>query len=112
MPDYRIHRMKDWAWCDTYRARLGREAYDRYVNAVYRLLTEMKPGSFFVVEKNVKPDNIDLFIKICCMFIQEHAVIQKKCPECYEFNEDYTIIKRKIRYDHNRRHLPHDKRRS
>jgi len=71
MPDYYKHVMKNWEWCNEYRSQMGKEAYNKYVSDVYKLLLGMKPKSFFSIEKNVKPENRDLFIKVCCMFIQE-----------------------------------------
>ena len=95
MPDLSKHRMTGWEWYGEYRSRLGMEACLRYINSVYKLLAEMKPGGFFVIEKNVRAENIDLFIKTCCMFIQESRHSREKTPAIYEFNSGYTQIKRR-----------------
>ena len=88
MPDYSRHRLLNWEWYHQYRSRMGVDNCDRYINSVYRMLSAMKPGSFFIIEKNVRPENIDLFIKVCCMYILEST-------GAYEFSNDYSIIRHK-----------------
>jgi len=92
MPDYSKHRMQNWEWYAEYRSRMGIEAFDKYVNSVYNLLMKMKPGAYFVIERNVKPENIDLFIKICCMFIREQSLSDLKNDIYHNFNADYSKI--------------------
>ena len=92
MTDYSQHRPPDWEWYHAYRSRMGAEAFGKYLNDVYRMLSGMKPGSFFSIEKNVRSENIDLFIKICCMFIDEQ-VRAGPADVCHCFNPDYSIIK-------------------
>jgi len=93
MPDYSEHIMKNWEWCEQYRSRLGREAYWKYVNKVIELLIDMKPDSFFSIEKNVKPENRDLFIKVCCVFIQEQFMSDQPMDFCHSFNSECTEIR-------------------
>ena len=93
MADYSQHIMRDWGWYNEYRARMGKEACDQYVSNVYKLLLSMQPGSFFSIEKNVNPENRDLFIKICCMFIQEQFMSEHPRDFHHSFNEDYTEIR-------------------
>ena len=92
MPDYTKHIMQNWDWCNTYRSLLGKKAFDKYVNGVYELLLSMKPDSYYSIEKNVKPENIDLFIKICCMFIQEQFMSDRQRDFSHSFNADCTQI--------------------
>jgi len=93
MPDYSNHRLQNWEWYTEYRSRSGREPLLQYINTVYKLLMNMKPGSYFNIEKNVRPENIDLFIKICCMFIQEQTVSSRKREHYHCFNKTYTEIR-------------------
>ena len=93
MPDYSQHRLQDWAWYFDYRSQMGKEKFYRYINRVYRLLMSMKPGSYLSIEKNVKPENIDLFIKTVCMFISEQQNLKQSKTTCIEFNDSYTEIK-------------------
>lgn len=86
MNSYSIYRLMDWAWVDTYKSRMGNEAFHYYVNSVYGMLLKMNPGDRFEIEKTVKAENIDLFIKIVCMFIQEEH-------ENYDFSNDYKIVR-------------------
>ena len=99
MPDFSEHIMKNWEWCEQYRSRLGEEAYRTYVNKVIDLLTGMKPESYFSIEKNVTPENRDLFIKVCCMFM--HAQYTSDAPRdvCHGFNSDCTeVLCEKLEY--------------
>ena len=71
MPNYSQHRMNNYDWLSEYKKKMGKEAFCKYVDGVYRFLIEMKQYTFFSIEKNVKTESRDLFIKICCMFIHE-----------------------------------------
>ena len=93
MTDYSNHIMKNWDWCDAYRSRMGEESYYKYVGNVYDLLLNMQPGSFFSIEKNVKPENRDLFIKICCRFIQEQFMSDNRRNFNHSFNSNCTEIR-------------------
>ena len=91
------HRMNNYDWLKEYTAQRGKEAFDKFINDVYKFLLEMKPGSFFQIEGNVKPENIDFFIKVCCMFIHERYCSKQKFTTEYIFSDDYTkIIHREI----------------
>jgi len=94
MPDYSEHIMKNWEWCSDYRSRMGTEAYGKYVRSVYELLLGMQTGSFFSIEKNVKQENRDLFIKICCRFMQEQFMSDQPRDFCLSFNANCTEIRR------------------
>ena len=72
---------------------MGKEAFDKYVNQVYEVLLSMKPGKFLSIDENVKSENIDLFIKICCMFISEQSVSAEPSGFCHIFNDEFTEIK-------------------
>jgi hypothetical protein len=93
MPDYSHHIMKNWEWCNEYRSRMGKETCDKYVSNVYTLLLKMQPDSYFSIEKNVEPENIDLFIKVCCMFIQEQFMSNQPRNFCHSFNAGCTEMR-------------------
>jgi hypothetical protein len=93
MPDYSQHRPQDWEWCNEYRSRMGDEAWWKYINDVYGFLLSMRPGNFLSVEKNVKPENVDLFIKVCCLFIQEQQASSFPGELYHIFGDDYAEIR-------------------
>jgi hypothetical protein len=115
MTDFTSHLPKNWNWYEFYRNKLGHYQLLEYTNQVYRLFINMKPGTFFSIEKNVTEENRDLFIKTCCMFIDEtyHAPL---CTEGYfELSSDCTILSHRnkpLLNDYNRRSLRKDKQRS
>ena len=84
---------RDWSWYDAYKSTMGFDALSEYTNRVYRFLTDMPPDSFFRLEDSVKPENTDLFIKVCCRFISEHAYMPGRTDD-YEFNADATVLRR------------------
>lgn len=86
MDSYAIYRLEDWSWVETFQRRMGDEAFREYRDNVYRKLQSMKPGTIFNIEEKVRQENLDLFIKICCAFIQEGH------PD-YSFSDDYKKIK-------------------
>jgi hypothetical protein len=79
---------RDWDWYEAYKSRMGAEALGCYIDRVYTFMRNMQPGSFFRLEGNVKPENIDLFVKVCCLFISEYPYLH-----CY-FNADATQLRR------------------
>ena len=93
MPDYSEHLLQNWEWCNEYRSRMGKAAYEKYVSDVYELLLAMQPDSFFSIERRVKPANRDLFIKVCCMFIQEQFMSNRRRDFCHSFSANYTEIR-------------------
>jgi hypothetical protein len=118
MPDYTSHLpKKNEDWWEKYKQELGTKQLLEYVNIVYLLFSKMKPDSFFSIEKNVKEKNRDLFIKICCMFIDETVHTP---PESgyYEFNSECTVLKyvaiiknKTLINDNNRRSVSKNKQR-
>ena len=85
--DLSKHKMTDRTWIRDYTQEMGVEAFQDYECRVWDALEKLRDNFFYDIEKIVKEENRDLFIKICCKFILTH-------PE-YEFSEDYTkIVKR------------------
>jgi|GEM_PF-6825078 len=93
MADYSKHLTKQWDWCNKYSELMGAEAFKKYVSEVYKMLLNMKPGAVFHIDKKVKPDNVDLFIKICCMFLYEQNASKAKKIITHTFNASCTQIK-------------------
>jgi len=79
--------LSDDTWIKEYIHKMGEKSFWGYKRQVYDLLQSLAIGEMVNVEKWVKPENIDIFIKIACCFISE-----SKC--CYQMNPEHTIIKR------------------
>lgn len=77
-------------WIDEYLSRLGTEEFCKFEARVYSALEKLGINKFYDITE-VQPENQELFIKFCCLYIYRH-------PE-YEFNEDFTQIWRKESYE-------------
>lgn len=87
MMDFSKHRLNDWKWRDMYQLQLGDEAFDKYFSLVWNALGRLRENEYYDIAKQVKVENRDLFIKICCQYILTHKE--------YEFSNDYTKIIRR-----------------
>lgn len=93
MPDYTSHLPENMDWWELYKEKLGKHKLLEFTDRVYKLFINMKPGSFFSIEKNVTEENRDLFIKIICMFIDEAYHSPFSVEGYYELNSDCTVLK-------------------
>lgn len=78
------YRLNDWSELSKFKDEMGIEEYNAYTDKVYSVLLNLPPGKFYSVNKLAKPENFDLFIKICCLFI--HSNHQ------YTMSSDYSKI--------------------
>lgn len=83
---YARYRLVDWDWIQVYKQKMG-DDFRIYVNEVYKRLLSMKVGEIFSISEKVKVENIDLFVKIVCMFIQEGN-------SDFVFSDDFKKVKR------------------
>ena len=80
------YRLNDLSELDTYKQKMGESEFFRYREKVFKQLSQIKSGETFYFTRYVKPDNLPLFIKLCCSYIIEH-------PNC-ELTNDYDGFKR------------------
>lgn len=83
--NYSLHRMNNYDWIQSYRSTMGKEAFDNFLNRVYKRLMKMRIGDIYDLTKKVQEANRDLFIKCVCLFISEGN-------SHYLFSDDYTTI--------------------
>lgn len=83
---YAMYRLVDWDWIQVYKQKMG-DDFRVYVNEVYKKLLSMKAGEVFSIADKVRVENIDLFVKIVCMFIQEGN-------SDFVFSDDFKKVKR------------------
>lgn len=86
MDSYAIYRLENWAWVEDYQRRMGEREFREYRDNVYKKLLEMKVNTSFNIEEKVREENRELFVKLCCSFIQEGH-------PGYSFSDNYKIIK-------------------
>jgi hypothetical protein len=86
MESFAQYRLNDYSFIGEYERRMGKDYFRKYRDEVYIHLMSMKPGDRFSIETLVKEENLDLFIKIVCLFILEGH------PN-YEFTDDYKHVK-------------------
>lgn len=87
MDSYAVYRLTDWDWIGLYKEKMGADRFRNYVNGVYSELMKMEVGKTFSLDKEVKEENRELFVKIVCMFIQEGN-------SDYDFSPDYKTVRR------------------
>lgn len=88
LQQYIITDFRDPTWLNNYIAAMGEEAFWNYKRKLYFMLDQLKIGECIEVQTWVKPENLDLFMKISCCFVQESR-------GNYQFNNKFTIITHK-----------------
>ncbi len=91
MTDLRQYRLNNLNELDHFMAEMGTDAFLDFERRVYSVLEKLKVMRYFDIEEKIIPDQQELFIKLCCYYIEKH-------PE-YEFNNSYTQIWRKESYE-------------
>lgn len=71
-------------WMLDYMHSLGFVEYMDYERKVFNALDILKPGKHYNIEKDVPLDKQDLFIKLGCLYIQQHPEVM--------FSDDYSKI--------------------
>lgn len=103
--DFKKFRLNDWLWFKELKEKYGPKACSDYINKVYYILNNLKPGFFYNLESELESgsdlfnvryadesgkilteQNVSFCIKICCMWITEN--------QDYIFSDDFKIIKR------------------
>lgn len=85
------YKIVNTLWIDEFLSRLGPEEFCKFEARVYNALDKLGINKYYDILVDVPPENQELFIKFCCLYIYRH-------PE-YEFNEDFTQIWRKESYE-------------
>lgn len=85
--DFSEHRLNDWNWQKEYREKIGESAYNAFFESLWLSLGQLQVNEYYDIARQVKPENRDLFIKICCQYVLTH--------KDYEFSNDYTKIIRR-----------------
>ena len=91
MTDLRQYRLNNLNEIDHFMVEMGTDAFLDFERRVHNVLEKLKVMRYFDIEEKISPDQQELFIKLCCSYIEKH-------PE-YEFNNNYTQIWRKESYE-------------
>lgn len=83
----------DCSWYYKYAKERGKQQLDAYINRVYFTLSKMKPGERFEIHKRVAEENLELFIKSACWFMDDY--FKGNPNDNFFFSEDYSIIYRR-----------------
>lgn len=73
-------------WYEEECKRIGTERVKQIIDAVYKLLNELKPNCTFDIARCTKPENHRLVVMACCLYIMDGNTN-------YEFNETFTQIR-------------------
>ena len=79
-------------WLMHYAQKMTEPALGEYIGRIERRLSQMYPGTEWYYPREVKPENMDLFIKTVAMYIEQGH------PE-FEFSNDYLTIKKNFPYE-------------
>ena len=80
-----IHDFRDATWLNHYIQSMGEEEFWNYKQKLYIMLSRIEVEKSIEIQKWCKPENIDLFMKIACCFVQESR-------SCYCFNNEFNKI--------------------
>lgn len=90
MESYAKYRLTSEREFDKYREKMGKQAFDAYLTRLYDYVISMKPGQKFLISSMVKEENVDLFVKLLCLFIWMHGT------NTFIFSDDFNwFIRRK-----------------
>ena len=80
---YRLGDDEHGAWIDKAISTMGYDEYVRFRDRVWNACVVLKPGKYYDVCE-IPSDRQELFIKVCCIYIQKH-------PEVV-FSDDYSRL--------------------
>lgn len=86
MKNLSIYRMYNYNDIEALISKVGKGKLSLYIQQIYTDLIHLKNGCFYPIEKTWLNIDIELRVKICCLFISEQANGE------YSMNELYTII--------------------
>lgn len=100
LSQYRLNRYSE---IQDLLTKAGNESFHEYRDSIYRTLNGLQPDQSFNLRNNVKPENLELFIKITCLYILE---AKEKCN--IVFSDDYEII-RGVKIDNTKNKKYHER---
>lgn len=86
MDDLHKYRLNSYSDLLLWKNKLGKEKFVEYLNRIYKDLLYLKKGNYYPIEHTWTDIDIELRVKICCLFISEQY------PEEYRVSNDYKYI--------------------
>ena len=86
MNDLSMYVLHSYQEIEAFQQSMGKEAFCTYRDKIYSRLMGMKRGDELNIPKIVKRENLELFIKVVCLFISEGGYT-------YSFSQDFNIIR-------------------
>ena len=74
------------------------ERFMRFYNAVYLLLCSIPEGGVLCIAQHCKPSSYGLFVKCACLCMMEERRQRDVKDALLEFNDDYTKIRRCVKF--------------
>lgn len=87
MSDLSAYRLNKFNELEIFEKKMGVERYLFYKTKVFMQLDKIQVGETFYFEPYVKIENLELFVKLCCLYIIEHS-------DC-ELTDDYTGFRKR-----------------
>jgi hypothetical protein len=82
---YRLNSIQE---IDAIAEKIGEVKFYAYYDTVRIIIKNLQPGAFYDIVANVRPENIEVFIKCVCLYIRRTA------GDCnFVLSDDYTKVK-------------------
>lgn len=85
--DYSKYMLNDPSEIEPYKNKMGENGFFKYAFGIYEYFSKMSIGSIFDITNGVENKNIELFIKIACLYWIDF-------PCQIQFNDSLTKITR------------------
>lgn len=92
MEDYRRFRLNDGAELLPFAEDPGR--FMDFMRRVFGFLDALAEGETVTVRKVASQGSVEIFVKMVCLYIDQHRVTDGPDDSYIEFNERYTEIRR------------------
>lgn len=89
--DFKASRPENSLWIEEYMAKLGAQEFSDYYDKIEKALDNLEIDKCYNVATQVRSERQDLFVKICCFYIESH--------HDYYMSDDYDKIYRKKHYE-------------
>ena len=70
--DFKASRPENSLWIEKYIEEIGAQEFSNYYEKIEKALDKLDANKCYNIATQVRPERQDLFIKICCFYIDSH----------------------------------------